>query len=139
MNYWVLPASRIPMSRKTVQRVTHLEPETEQCKKFFEVYNRAIADRFNEVYIEGNFIDNPKNKPNIELLEELAGDDQIFHEEFAIVITNKNIPEDDDIFDPEEFDNYINMEIVLDRHNDRPEFGRFNTRIKEKDGRQIGI
>ena len=139
MNYWIFPASRIPMSRTTVQRVTHLEPETEQCKKFFEVYNRSIAHRFNEVYIEGNFIDNPKNKPNIELLEDLTGDDQIFHEEFAIVITNKNIPEDDDIFDPEEFDNYINMEIVLDRHNDRPEFGRFNTRIKEKDGRQIGI
>ena len=41
------------------------------------MYNRAIADRLNEVYIEGNFIDNPNNKPNIELWEDLAGDDKI--------------------------------------------------------------
>ena len=31
------------------------------------MYGRAIADRFNKVYIEGIFIDNPNNKPNIEL------------------------------------------------------------------------
>ena len=55
------------MSRTTVQRITNLESETEQCKKRFEVYDRAIADIFNEVYIEGNFIDTPRNKPNIEL------------------------------------------------------------------------
>ena len=42
-----------------------------------------------------------KKKPNIELWEDLAGDDEIFHEEFAIVITNQDIPEADDIFDPE--------------------------------------
>ena len=33
-----------------------------------------------------------KNKPNIELWEDLAGDDEIFHEEFARVITNEDIP-----------------------------------------------
>ena len=66
-SYWVLPASGILMSRTTVQRVTNLESQTEQCKKGFEVYGRAISDRFNEVYIEGNFLDTPNNKPNIEL------------------------------------------------------------------------
>ena len=40
-----------------------------------------------------------KNKPNIELWEYLAGDEEIFHEEFARVITNEYIPEADDIFD----------------------------------------
>ena len=43
MSYWVLPASGIPMSRTTVQLVTNLESQTEQCKKRFEVYDRAIA------------------------------------------------------------------------------------------------
>ena len=52
------------------------------------MYRRSITDRSNEVYIEGNFIDTPNNKPNIELWEYLAGDDEIFHEEFARVITN---------------------------------------------------
>ena len=52
------------------------------------------------LYIEGNFIDTPNNKPNIELWEDLAGDDDIFCEEFARVITNEDIPEADDFFDP---------------------------------------
>ena len=30
ISYWVLPASGIPMSRTTVQRVTNLESQTEQ-------------------------------------------------------------------------------------------------------------
>ena len=60
------------------------------------MYGRAIKNRFNEVYIECNFIDTPNNKLNIELWEDIAGDDKIFHEEFARVITNEDIPEADD-------------------------------------------
>ena len=75
-----------------------------------------------------------KNKPNIELWEDLAGDDEIFHEKFARVITNEDKPEAGDIFDPEEFDNYVNTEFALERHDDRPEFAIFNKRLKEKDG-----
>ena len=55
------------------------------------------------------------------------------------MITNEDIPEADDIFDPEEFDNYINAELTLDRHDDRHEFARVNNRLKDKDGRPIGI
>ena len=67
----------------------------------FEVYDRSIAKIFNEVYIEGNFIETPNNKPNIRLWEDLEGDNEIFHEEFARVIKNEDIPEADDIFYPE--------------------------------------
>ena len=91
------------------------------------------------MYIEGNFIDTPNNKPNIELWEDLVGDDEIFHEEFTRVITHEDIPEADDIFDPEEFDNYVNMELALDRHDDGPEFARVNKILKDKDGRLILI
>ena len=139
MSYWVLPASGIPMSRTTVQQVTNLESQTEQCKKLFEVYNISIADRFNEVYIEGKFIDTSNNKPNIELWEYLAVDEEIFHEDFARVITNEDILEADDIFDPEEFDNYVNVELALDRHDYGPEFARVNKILKDKDGRPIRI
>ena len=55
------------------------------------------------------------------------------------MITNEDIAEADDIFDPEEFDNCVNMELALDRHDDRPGFARFNKRLKEKDGIPIGI
>ena len=53
--------------------------------------------------------------------------------------TNEDIPEADDIFDPEEFDNYVNMELATDRHDDGPEFERVNKRLKDKDGIPIGI
>ena len=88
MRYRVFSVSGITISRTTVQKVTHLESQTEQCKKRFEVYEIAIGYRFNGFYIEGNFIDTPNNKPNIELWEYLAGDVKIFHEEFSRVITN---------------------------------------------------
>ena len=88
------------MFRTTVQQVTNLESQTEQFKKRFEVYNISIADRLNEVYIKGNFIDTPNNKPNIELWEDLTGYYEIFHEEFARVITNEGMSEYDDIFVP---------------------------------------
>ena len=55
------------------------------------------------------------------------------------MITNEDIPEADDIFDPEYFDNYVNMELALDRHDNGPEFARVNKRLKEKDGRPIII
>ena len=80
-----------------------------------------------------------KNKPNIELWEDLAGDDDIFHEEFARVIKNEDIPEAYDIFDPEEFDNYVKMELALDRNDDGTKFTIFIKRLKDKDGRPIGI
>ena len=31
------------------------------------------------------------------------------------------------------------MELALDRHDDGPEFARFNKRLKDKDGRPIVI
>ena len=48
-------------------------------------------------------------KINIELWEYIAGGDEIFHEEFSRVIPHEDIPEADDIFYPEEFENYVNM------------------------------
>ena len=71
--------------------------------------------------------------------EDLAGDDEIFHEEFSRVITNGDIPEADEEFSPEEFDSYVNMELALDRHTEGPEFARVTKLLKEKEGRPIGI
>jgi hypothetical protein len=139
MSYWVLPASGIPMSRTTVQRVTNLESQTEQCKKRFSVYDKRIAERFNEKYIDADYLQNNNDKPAVELWEELADDDGVFFEEFTRVITNEDIPEADDTFDPESFDdNYVNMELALERQGDGPEFARVTKRLKDKDGRPIG-
>ena len=55
------------------------------------------------------------------------------------MITNEDIPKSDDIFDPEEFDNYVNMELAPDRHEGGTEFARVKKRLKDKYGRPIGI
>ena len=55
------------------------------------------------------------------------------------MITNKNILEADDIFDPEERDNYVNMELALDRHDDGTELARVNNILKYKYGRLVRI
>ena len=55
------------------------------------------------------------------------------------MITNEDIPEAGDIFDPEDFDNCVNMELALDRHDDESELARVKNILKEKDGRPIGI
>ena len=71
-SYWVLPVSEIPITRTTVQRVTKLESATNQNQKRFEVYNKRIADRFNEEYIGANYLQNHHQKPDVELWEELV-------------------------------------------------------------------
>ena len=55
------------------------------------------------------------------------------------MIKNEEITEADDIFDPEEFGNYIKMELAMDRHDDGNEFARVKKRLKDKYGRPIVI
>ena len=50
MSYWILPASGLPVSRTTVQRVGYLETCTNVNKKRFEVYYKAIKKRCHENY-----------------------------------------------------------------------------------------
>ena len=71
--------------------------------------------------------------------EDLAGYDEIFHEEFSRIITNGDDPEADKEFSPDEFNNYINLVLTLDRHTEGPKFAKVKKRLKDKDGRPIGI
>ena len=66
-----------------MQRVTNLESATNQNQKRFEVYNKRIADRFNEEYIRANYLQNHHQKTDVELWQELAGDDEASYEELA--------------------------------------------------------
>ena len=93
-----------------------MESATNQNQKRFKVYDKRIANRFNEEYIGANYLQNHHQKTDVELWEELAGDDEASYEEFARAITNDDIPEADD----------------------GPEFARVTKRLKEKDGLSIG-
>ena len=46
MSYWIFPASGIPVSRATVQRVTYLDTCTDSSKQRFEVYDKSIKEIF---------------------------------------------------------------------------------------------
>ena len=60
MSYHVLPVSGIPVSRTKVQRVTTLGRQTDVNKQRFEVFDKAIAER----YKEGRVV-NKGEKPNL--------------------------------------------------------------------------
>lgn len=48
MSYYVLPASGIPVSCTTVQRVTELEKQTDANREHFNAFTKSIADRYQE-------------------------------------------------------------------------------------------
>ena len=114
MSYWVLPKSGIPILRMTVQRVTHLETQTDANKKRFEHYYTAINERFHEVYTQESFSAPSSDKPTMELWKDLADGDEDFQNEFARVFDNTDVKEDDYRFTPDSYDNYLNMELTLD-------------------------
>ena len=68
----------------------------EQCIRRFDAYDKRIAERFNEKFISANQEEHDRTKPTVEMWEDLAGDDEIFHEEFSRVITNGDVPEADE-------------------------------------------
>jgi hypothetical protein len=133
MSYYVLPSSGIPVSRTTVQRMTELEKSTEANKKRIIEYDAAIAARFKEERL-GKTGDKPDPADWAQLIES----DPDFAEEFARTFDNPEVKEADDDFDPDSYDGYINMELLLDRPGVEPEFARVTKRLKDANGLPIG-
>ena len=78
MSYWVLPKSGIPISRTTVQRVTHLETQIDANKKRFKHYDKDINERFHEVYTQEYFSVPRSDKPTMEMWKDLADGNEYF-------------------------------------------------------------
>ena len=113
MSYWVLPVSGIPESRTSVQRLTILEKGTEANIARMQDFQEKINVRFKE---DSEII--PQSHPSIDDWSEFK-DDQDFMEEFQRVFSSDDIQDEDDSFDPESFDQYINMEVALDREGEK--------------------
>ena len=75
----------------------------------------------------------------MEMLAEIAEDDEDFHYEFNKVFDNPDVKKADDEFTPYLYNKYLNMELTLDRGGDRPEFARVKKTLKEVNGRPIGV
>ena len=118
MSFYILPISRFPIVAGTVQRVTHLELQTDSVKERVQEFNRKIADKFKEGRIATN------GTPTPDEWSDLLEDDEDFAAEFNCLFDNPEVAEADDTFDPDSFDLYLNMELTVDRGGDHPEFAR---------------
>ena len=71
--------------------------------------------------------------------DELAENDKYFKEEFKKVFNNPDVQEADDGFMDNLYDQYVNMELTLDQGVNRPEFARVKKKLKDANGRTIGV
>lgn len=116
MSYHILPCSGIPVSRTTVQRVTELEKQTDANKARIIKFDHDIAHRFKEERLART-----GDKPDPQAWSTIIESDPDFAEEFARTFDNPDVKEADDDFDPDSYDNYLNMELLLDRPGADPE------------------
>ena len=82
MNYWILPASGISVSRKMLQCVKYIDTCTNVSKKPFELYDKAIKEILYEKYTEEDFVGPNSTKSNMEMWDKLAEDDEDFQSDF---------------------------------------------------------
>ena len=133
MSYWILPESGIPESRTSVQRLTLLEKGTEANIARMRAFQSKINIRFKE---ENEVI--PQSQPELDEWSEFK-DDQDFMNEFQRVFSSDDIREEDDVFDPESFDQYIDMKLALDRDGEENQkIARVTKRLKDIHGNPIG-
>ena len=65
----------------------------------------------------------------------LFGDDTDFQEEFNNVTSNAKVKEDDDLFTPDMYDTYLNMELALPQGDSlEPRLARVTKRLKDEMG-----
>jgi hypothetical protein len=136
MSYWILTQKGTVISRTTVQHVTNLEKQTDEFRSAIEEYDVDIRKCFKEdeeFGFEGA-------KPTPEDWAEFMEFDPDFQEEFNQIVNDPNIPEADKDFTPDVFDDtYLNMELAIPRDSDGPEYARVTKRLKDKDGKPIGM
>ena len=75
----------------------------------------------------------------MEIWKDRADGDKDFQNEFSRVFDNTDVKEYDDQFTPDSYDNYLNMELALDWGGKQPEYARVKKRLKDNQGRPIGI
>ena len=75
----------------------------------------------------------------MEMWVELAENNDNFKEEFNKLFNNPDVKEADDGFTADSDDQYVNIELRLNRGGDRPQFARFKKILKDKNCKPIGV
>jgi hypothetical protein len=139
MSYWILTITGHVKSWTTVQRFTNLELATDEVKSSCKNYDQHVAERMNNVNHvipgDGDIQLQDWNKFPVE-------EDPDFVAEFQNVISDPEIPEEDNSFTSDVFDDtYLNMEIALPHGGGDPEdkqFAKVTKWLRDAEGRPIG-
>ena len=141
MSYWILKENGQIVSRTTVQRIPDLELATDRVKTLCAAYDVAITERLDDA--NHQLIDGAMDQPR-DWNQFVLDTDPIFMEEMnrQVPYDEDFVPEQDD-FTPDTFDSYlqiIQMELSLAQGpDDEPSYGKVSKRLKDKDGRPIGV
>ena len=139
MSYWILTITGRVISRTTVQRITELEQATDdvktRCKEYTERVSAILKDAQNEIPADGE-------REIQEWNDYTDIDDAEFREEFQHGISDATIPEADETFTPDVFDDtYLNKEVAIARGAGEAEdvqYGKVTKRLRDAEGRPIG-
>ena len=136
MSFWILTPSCRVVSRTLVQRITNLELQEETNKKKLTAFDDAVKGYFcdyNHVLNDGS-----KSEP-YDWSTHPFDDDPDFQEEFDNAINNPEIKEADELFTPDTYDQYLQMELALPQGDSlEPQMARVMKRLKDSNGIPIG-
>ena len=137
MSFWVLTPSCRVVSRTSVQRITNLELQEETNKRRTTAFDNAVKEYlrdYNHVLNDGG-----KSEPYDWSIHPFE-DDPDFQEEFDDAVNNPEVKEADELFTPDTYDQYLQMELALPQgDNLEPRMAKVTKRLKDASGIPIGM
>ena len=139
MSYWILTENGRVISRTTVQRITNLEQGTAEVKDRMTRYNERVST----VLKDANHVIQGEGERQLQDWDNYTlEDDPDFAEEFNNLVSDDAIPEADDTFTPDLFDDtYLNKEVAIARgagNEEDVQYGKVTKRLRDAEGRPIG-
>ena len=140
MSYWILLESVIAMSCNTVQRVTHIDNQTDEYKKQMNDFQKGLEGKWQVE--SSNVSDKAIQDVPASMLLSLENEDEQFLDEFNWVIKYSDLAEaEDEQVKSSEYgveESYLDMEIGIRRDDEKIHHARFQQRTVNQDGRPIG-
>jgi Reverse transcriptase (RNA-dependent DNA polymerase) len=135
MSFWILTRSGHVVSRTTAQRVTNLEMKTQDNQQMIRQYDQDMQRRLNDHnhLLVDHGLDEPAGMPFV--------DDPEFADAHDEAIDDARVPEADDNFTPDTYDDaYVNMEVSLPGGPDGEACaGKVTNRLRDANGLPIGL
>ena len=110
MSFWILTPSCRVVSRTSVKRITNLELQEETNKRRMT----AFDDEVKGYLFDYNHVLNDGSKPELyDWSTHPFEDDPDFQEEFDNPVNHPEVKEADELFTPDTYDQYLQMELAL--------------------------